>query len=233
VEISRLLVDWAQGCPASSKVDVSKLLVGWAQPNKGGWALIPFITSKLHWQQGSALSGIDMMEYRRIWKPGGTYFFTVVLADRRSGLLVCNIDHLRQAFRQVKIAMPFGLVAAVVLPDHLHCIWTLPEGDVDYPCRWQNIKASFSKKLPKATSRSASKVAKRERGIWQRRYWEHLIRDERDLHRHLDYIHYNPVKHGLVAQVSDWPYSSFHRYVERGYYAADWGDEPEAFDAGE
>ncbi len=173
------------------------------------------------------------MEYRRIWKPGGTYFFTVVLADRHTRLLVCNIDYLRQAFRQAKIALPFRLEAAVVLPDHLHCIWTLPEGDADYPCRWQHIKASFSKKLPKATARSASKVAKRERGIWQRRYWEHLIRDEHDLHRHLDYLHYNPVKHGLVAHVSDWPYSSFHRYVERGFYAADWGDEPEAFDAGE
>nr|WP_067291307.1 transposase [Marinobacterium profundum] len=173
------------------------------------------------------------MEYRRIRKPGGTYFFTVVLADRSSMLLVDNIEHLRQAFRQVRGEMPFRLEAAVVLPEHLHCIWTLPEGDVDYPRRWQRIKASFSRQLPKVAPGSASQVAKHERGIWQRRYWEHLIRDEHDFHRHLDYIHYNPVKHGLVARPCDWPYSSFHRFVKRGYYTADWGDEPEAVNAGE
>ncbi|UTW11943.1 REP-associated tyrosine transposase [Marinobacterium rhizophilum] len=173
------------------------------------------------------------MEYRRIRTPGGTYFFTVVLADRSSTLLVDNIEHLRHAFRHVRGEMPFRLEAAVVLPEHLHCIWTLPEDDVDYPRRWQRIKACFSSQLPKAASRSASQVAKHERGIWQRRYWEHFIRDEHDLHRHLDYIHYNPVKHGLVARPGDWPYSSFHRFVRRGYYATDWGDAPDAINAGE
>ena len=129
--------------------------------------------------------------------------------------------------------MPFTLVAAVVLPEHLHCIWTLPANDADFPGRWRYIKGIFSRQLPRLDARSASKVKKGERGIWQRRYWEHLIRNEHDLQRHLDYIHYNPVKHGLVSRVQEWPYSSFHRFVKRGYYSPDWGDEPDAFDAGE
>jgi len=173
------------------------------------------------------------MEYRRIREPGGTYFFTVVLADRSSTLLVDHIDTLRQAFRQARAAMPFRLEAAVVLPEHLHCIWTLPANDADYPRRWQYIKAGFTRKIPSQSGRSASRIKKGERNIWQRRYWEHLIRDEHDLQRHLDYIHYNPIRHGLVSSAQDWPYSSFRRYVARGIYAIDWGDEPDDFDAGE
>ncbi|GGO82002.1 transposase [Marinobacterium nitratireducens] len=173
------------------------------------------------------------MDYRRIREPGGTYFFTVVLEDRSSTLLTDHIETLRQAFRQTRAAMPFTLEAAVVLPEHLHCIWTLPANDADFPRRWRYIKGTFSRKLPRLDAHSASRVKKGERGIWQRRYWEHLIRNERDLHRHLDYIHYNPVKHGLVSQAREWPYSSFHRFVKQGYYSLDWSDEPDDFDAGE
>jgi len=155
--------------------------------------------------------------------PGGSYFFTVALADRSGALLVDEIDRLRDALRQLKAEQPLNLAALIVLPDHLHCIWTLPPGDTDYPTRWKKLKAAFSRNLPKTESRSASRVAKGERGIWQRRYWEHTLRDEHDWRRHVDYIHYNPVKHGLVKQVAEWPYSTFHRYVREGIYPADWG----------
>lgn len=163
-----------------------------------------------------------MTEYRRNRLPGGHYFFTVNLADRRSSALTANIALLRQAVTAVQRAMPFRTIAIAVLPDHLHCIWALPDGDADYPTRWKKIKAAFSRSLPAGERRSASRVAKGERGIWQRRYWEHTLRDEDDLRRHVDYIHYNPVRHGHVTRVADWPYSSFHRYVRRGVYPADW-----------
>jgi putative transposase len=128
----------------------------------------------------------------------------------------------------VKRELPFDLVAMVVLPEHLHCVLALPEGDADYPTRWKKIKANFSRALPKGEPRSASRVAKSERGIWQRRFWEHTLRDDDDLRRHVDYIHYNPVKHGHVRHVKEWPYSTFHRYVQRGVYPDDWaGDEPD------
>lgn len=109
------------------------------------------------------------------------------------------------------------------LAEHLHCIWTLPDGDAAYPDRWRRIKAAFSRRLSDCNPRSASKIAKDERGIWQRRYWEHTVRDEEDWQRHMDYIHYNPVKHRHVSQVADWPHSTFHRYVEIGIYPKDWG----------
>ena len=110
----------------------------------------------------------------------------------------------------------------MILPEHLHCIWTLPEGDADYPERWRRIKAMFSRSLTDSISRSPSKILKGERGIWQRRYWEHTLRDETDWQRHIDYIHYNPVKHRHVECVVDWPFSTFHRYVEAGVYPRDW-----------
>jgi putative transposase len=119
---------------------------------------------------------------------------------------------------------PFETVAICILPDHLHAIWTLPQDDSDFATRWNLIKGGFSRGLPTG-SRSASKHARREKGIWQRRYWEHLIRNDTDLTRHVDYIHFNPVKHGLVTRVTDWPHSSFHRYVERGDLPADWGGD--------
>jgi putative transposase len=114
------------------------------------------------------------------------------------------------------------MVACVVLPDHLHCIWTLPEGDAGIANRWRQIKSTFSRALPADERRSQRRLAKSERGIWQRRYWEHLIRDERDLRNHIDDIHFNPVKHGHVARVADWPQSSFHRFVREGVLPANW-----------
>ena len=164
-----------------------------------------------------------MTEYRRNFVQGGSYFFTVALANRSQRLLMEHIDALRDAFRRVKTEFPFDLDAVVILPEHLHCIWTLPDGDAGYPDRWRRIKAAFSRHLPDDHSRSTSKIAKGERGIWQRRYWEHTLRDEEDWRRHMDYIHYNPVKHRHVKQVSDWPHSTFHRYVEIGIYPKNWG----------
>ena len=163
--------------------------------------------------------------YRRARIKGGTYFFTVTLADRSSRLLVERIELLRRAYSNVQRRLPFELVAICILPDHLHAIWALPEGDADFALRWNLIKGGFSRVIPIAPQRSASKWAKREKGIWQRRYWEHVIRDDADLARHIDYIHFNPVKHGLVSRVADWPYSSFHQYVTRGSLPSDWGGD--------
>jgi putative transposase len=166
-----------------------------------------------------------MSRYRRAKIEGGLFFFTVTLADRSSDLLVREIDRLRRIYRVVRSARPFETEAICILPDHLHALWSLPAGDADFASRWTMIKANFSRGLPPSVSRSASKVAKREKGLWQRRYWEHAIRDEKDFERHVDYIHYNPVRHGLVSCVADWPHSSFHRYVERGVLRADWGGD--------
>lgn len=168
-----------------------------------------------------------MPNYRRVFVPGGTYFFTVALAQRRGNdLLTRQIELLRNSIRKVRQKFPFEIVAWVVLPDHMHCIWTLPPDDADYATRWRLIKSGFSRQLSESFETSPSKTSRRERGIWQRRYWEHLIRDERDLTTHLDYIHYNPVRHGHVDCVVDWPYSTFHRYVAEGHYPAEWGSDP-------
>jgi putative transposase len=170
-----------------------------------------------------------MSNYRRADATGATYFFTVTLANRQSDLLVKEVACLKYAFTLTAATAPFETVAMCVLPDHLHCIWLLPEGDNAYPQRWAAIKARFSRGLDAAETRSDSKITKREKGIWQRRYWEHQIRDELDLQRHMDYIHMNPVKHGLVMQVRDWPHSSFHRYVKEGKLPADWGGVDNGF----
>lgn len=164
-----------------------------------------------------------MTDYRRAMTPGGTWFFTVALADRKSSLLTDEIDRLRASFRNVLASHPFKTIAMVVLPEHLHAIWTLPPDDSNYAMRWRLIKAGFSRQLPRIGTLRASLVHKGERGIWQRRYWEHLVRDEDDLQRHMDYIHFNPVKHGLVRRAGDWPHSTFHRYVENGLVSSDWG----------
>jgi putative transposase len=166
-----------------------------------------------------------MTDYRRSLVPGGTFFFTVNLADRRLSLLTEHIGSLRAAFRHARDRHPFGIDAIVVLPEHLHTVWTLPDGDSDYAVRWMLIKSAFSRALPRYEMIGQSHRRKRERGIWQRRYWEHAIRDEDDLHRHLDYIHFNPVKHFYTTRARDWPYSSFHRLVRRGLYPEDWGGD--------
>lgn len=165
-----------------------------------------------------------MTEYRRFYYPGATWFFTVNLAERRDNrLLVNQIDLLREAFTNVKTKHPYKMDAVVILPEHLHCILTLPEDDGDFSTRWGLIKAYFSRRIEKNERISKSRTKRGERGLWQRRFWEHCIRDETDYKQHLDYIHWNPVKHGWVKSVKDWPHSSFHRYVREGIYSEDWG----------
>ncbi len=163
-----------------------------------------------------------MTNYRRNLLAGGTFFFTVNLMDRRQRLLTEHIDVLRAAVREVRERHPFTIEAVVVLPDHLHAVWTLPDGDADFGQRWRLIKSTFSRNIPTGEVVSSSRASRAERGIWQRRYWEHTIRDERDFEKHVDYIHINPVKHGYVNRVRDWPHSSFHRMVELGVYPEDW-----------
>ncbi len=160
-----------------------------------------------------------MANYRRNRAAGGSHFFMVNLRDRRADLLVIEIEARRGAVRAARARHPFHSDAWVVLPDHLHCLWTLPPDDCDFPIRWQMIKALFSRCVAPAEDRRASLVRKRESGIWQRRYWEHTIRDEQDDAAH---IHFDPVKHGLAAHAADWPYSSFARCVRLGMYPVDW-----------
>ncbi|MCP5241810.1 REP-associated tyrosine transposase [Nitrosomonas sp.] len=166
-----------------------------------------------------------MTAYRRIHVPGASWFFTVNLAVRKNNrLLVDKIDLLREAFDTVRQRRAFRIDAVVILPDHLHCIWTLPPSDADFSTRWNMIKGYFSRHIETGEPISDSRQSRRERGIWQRRFWEHLLRDQNDFNRHMDYIHWNPVKHGWVEKVRDWPYSSFHRYVKQGVYPEDWGN---------
>ena len=163
------------------------------------------------------------MDYRRAWHPGGTWFFTVNLLQRRNNaLLVEHIDCLRNAVRVVKNRHPFTIHSWVVLPEHLHCILTLPADDTQFALRWRLIKLLFSRSLPRTEFRSVVRQKRGERGIWQRRYWEHQIRDAADFAAHMDYVHLNPVKHGLVQRVADWPFSTFHRLVGQGIYPIDW-----------
>jgi putative transposase len=171
-----------------------------------------------------------MTGYRRNFVAGGCFFFTVNLADRRHHLLTENIDALRTALRETQQRHPFSIDAIVVLPDHLHAVWTLPEGDADFSTRWRLIKTSFSRNLAAGEPVSGSRAAKGERGIWQRRYWEHTIRDEKDFERHIDYVHINPVKHGYVTRVRDWACSSFHRMVKLGVYPQDWAGDVSGLD---
>ena len=163
-----------------------------------------------------------MPHYRRARVPGATYFFAVNLRERNLDLLVRHVDLLRTTVKATKARHPFHIDAWVVLPQHMHCLWTLPEGDADFALRWKVIKAGFAKRLPKIETITTTQRSRRERGIWQRRYWEHLIRDEADYQRHFDYIHFNPLKHGHVQRLADWPYSSFHRAVRQGVYLPDW-----------
>lgn len=169
-----------------------------------------------------AHGGVAMPNYRRWRVPGGTYFLTFTLLDRGSGLLVEHIDALRNAVRLTKIERPFHIDGWVVLPDHVHCMITLPVGDDDYSNRIKAIKIRFVRALPAQEFRSPTRCRKRERGIWQRRFWEHCIGSDMDYAAHLDYIHINPLKHGLVSRVLDWPFSTFHRAVEQGLYPPGW-----------
>ena len=159
------------------------------------------------------------MQYRRFYQSGSSYFFTVV-TENREPILLDNIERLRSAFRLCMLRYPFEIEAIVILPEHLHTIWRLPEGDSDFSKRWMVIKRKFSSGLP-SRKVSASKSHKREKGIWQRRFWEHCIRDEDDWRHHVDYIHFNPVKHGYVSEPQDWLYSSYHQAIRNGWYDSD------------
>lgn len=175
-----------------------------------------------------------MANYRRNFVPGGTYFFTVVTHQRRPILTDSFAQQcLRQAIQDVRKRHSFNLDAIVLMPDHLHSIWTLPSGDADYPMRWRRIKEIYTRNYLSTGMQEAeistSRQCQGDRGVWQRRYYEHTVRDEKDLQRCIDYLHLNPVKHKLVSCVRDWPWSSFHRYVKMGEYSNDWGGSPELF----
>jgi len=180
-----------------------------------------------------------MPEYRRAKIPGGTYFFTVKTFERKPILTQEPYrTALRQTIFEVRATLPFESIAWILLPDHLHTVWQLPEGDANFSLRWSLIKQRVTRHCADETGSASitrSRQKRREGTIWQRRFWEHVIRDDTDLEHHIDYIHYNPVKHGYVARVIDWPYSTFHRYVRRGVYPADWasGDEHEQAEFGE
>jgi putative transposase len=165
------------------------------------------------------------MEYRRVYILGGTYFFTLVTFQRKPIFSEpLAIELLRSAIAYTEKRMPFQIDAMVILPDHLHCIWSLPPSASDYSTRWRLIKSKFSHDWnSNKESDLASRQKKGEVDTWQRRFWEHLIRDENDLNDHIDYIHYNPVKHGLATEPSMWEYSSFHKYVNEGILPIDWG----------
>lgn len=166
------------------------------------------------------------MQYCRATIEGGTYFFTLVTYKRQRLLcLPTNVCLLRNVFRYVMQQHPFIINAFVLLPDHLHCIWTLPQGDSNFSTRWRLIKSYFSRQCITLSQEnlSTTRQNKKEQAIWQRRFWEHLIRDEVDFKNHLEYIHYNPIKHGLVKAPKDWEYSSFHRSVRQGMYDITWG----------
>ena len=177
-----------------------------------------------------------MATFRRAVVPGATYFFTVNTYQRIKVLTDPPFYRaLKNALSQIKAEHPFTIDAFVLLPDHLHCIWTLPLGDARYALRWNLIKRLVSqatRHLVESPIRR-SRQQRRELGLWQRRFWEHRIRDEQDLIRHVEYIHWNPVKHGYVVRVRDWPYSSFHRYVRQGLYSLDWATGDDANDAAE
>jgi putative transposase len=171
-----------------------------------------------------------MSSYRLNYMLGASYFFTVVTDNRARILLSDNARQaLRESIKDCQKRWPFDVNAFVLLEDHLHTIWTLPEHDTNYSVRWAYIKKEFSKRYLVAggneQERNDSRQLRRERGIWQRRFWEHTLRDEKDFERHVDYIHYNPVKHGIVSCAKDYPYSTFHSYQKRGLYEPNWGCE--------
>lgn len=163
-----------------------------------------------------------MSRYRRIHAPGASHFFTVCLAQREQTLLTDDVAGLRQAYADTLRALPVRTEAIVILPDHLHAVWSLPEGDADFPTRWRLIKTAFSKGHEASQSASQSKRDRGEKGIWQRRYWHHLIRNEADFAAHIAYCWGNPVKHGFVTRAVDWPHSSLHREIRLGRVSSEW-----------
>ncbi len=170
------------------------------------------------------------MQYRRSRAKGATFFFTVVTHNRRR--ILChdaNVILLKEAFQTSIKKHPFTVDAFVLLPDHLHCIWTLPENDNDFSMRWRQIKSHFSRQCRDEfkNEQTTAQLKKAEQAVWQRRFWEHQIRDDGDLVRHVEYIHYNPVKHGLAKSPGAWPHTTFHRYVKQGLYHSDWGADKE------
>jgi putative transposase len=169
-----------------------------------------------------------MSNYRRSKGEGGTFFFTVVTYDRQPILTnPQSIKIMREAWKNTNKRFPFETVAVCFLPEHIHTIWTLPEGDADYSKRWGEIKRLFSKEYLELEGiegpRNESRKKRGEATIWQRRFWEHTIKDEQDLKCHVEYIHYNPVKHGHVLKTADWQWSSFRKFVANGLYPLDWG----------
>lgn len=178
-----------------------------------------------------------MSDYCRAAVPGGTYFFTLVTERRQPILTHPDIRQaLREAVETVRLSQPFAIDAWVLLPDHLHAIWRLPPGDADFSNRWRLIKRHVTHACGKTYLRadllSERRQAKGQGTLWQQRFWEHLIRDEDDYARHFDYLHGNPLKHGLVTRVRDWPWSSFHRWVKQGVYPVDWGGDSNLDDLG-
>jgi putative transposase len=179
-----------------------------------------------------------MPQYRRFYIPGGVYFFTIVTFDRKPILIQpAARELLHTAWVDTGKRFPFRTEAICLLPDHLHCIWRLPEGDADFSLRWREIKRLFTKwyleRIGPGGCRNVSRRKKGEAAVWQRRFWEHALRDPDDFNRHLAYIHFNPVKHGLVQRVKDWPWSSFHRYVAAGLIDSDWGGKDISIEGGE
>ena len=168
-----------------------------------------------------------MVHYRRNFLPGGTFFFTITLDDRKSSTLIDHVELLRAAFRETQGERPFVIDAIVILPDHLHAILTLPAGDSDFSDRWRRIKGSFTRSVL-ATGAQISRDHRGEYSLWQRRFWEHTIRDDSDFERCANYVHFNPVKHRLVTSPSDWPFSSLHRYIRAGILPSDWGGDGSA-----
>jgi putative transposase len=166
-----------------------------------------------------------MPNYRRAFIPGGCWFFTVNLLERRRTLLVDHIDALRESVAQTRRKYPFEIDAFVVLPNHVHAIWTLPPNDADFSTRWRLIKTSFAKSLPKQERLSAVRKARSERGIWQRRFWEHMIRNEADYARHVEYCYINPIKHGLVTRVRDTGRIPRSIATSSGIFPLDWAGD--------
>ena len=168
-----------------------------------------------------------MSNYRRVYIFGSTYFFTVNVLDRKRTDLTSPTfrQALREGIERARLTLPFKMNACVLMPDHIHCIWTLPQDEANYSARWAIIKRYVSRVCSQHdTVLNLSRRKRREFGLWQRRFWEHWIRDETYFERHVNYIYYNPVKHGYVKRVIEWPYSTFHRDVRKGIYSANWGD---------